>query len=232
MPTLLDLFCGAGGASVGYAKAGFDVTGVDWEHHDAYPDRSLAMLDHGMEVDCTFMLADALEVLRDVRFLQSFDVIAASPPCPFYSTITKPAARSAHPDLIPVVREALEQARVWYVIENVEGARQDMKAPVLYCGSSFGLKVRRHRLFESNAPVQGLLCDHKAQGTPVGVYGDHPDPVYVRPNRPGSGGGVKARTLEEGREAMGIPWMHWPDLADAIPPVYTQHIGRQLMDIW
>jgi DNA (cytosine-5)-methyltransferase 1 len=135
MPRLLDLFCGAGGCSVGYARAGWEVTGVDLVHHDSYPDPSLSFFGHGMDVDCLFVQADALEVLRDPGFLAGFDAYAASPPCPFYSTITPEASRSAHPDLIPVVRELLAATGKPYVIENVEGAARSMPGAVRLCGS-------------------------------------------------------------------------------------------------
>jgi DNA (cytosine-5)-methyltransferase 1 len=104
-----------------------------------------------------------------------------------------------------------------------------MRDPVKLCGSAFGLRVRRHRLFESNAALTGTECHHKRQGTPIGVYGAHPEVTFT-PKRPvqGTSRGQRARTVGEARDAMGIPWMEWDDLADAIPPAYTQHLGAQL----
>lgn len=228
-PKLLDLFCGAGGCSVGYHRAGFDVTGVDHEFHEGYPDPSLSLLGPVLpDVDLTFVQADALDVLRDRAYLDSFDVVALSPPCPGYSTITPDQSR--HPRLIEPCRELLEAWGGVYVIENVEGAANHMRRPVRYCGSSFGLAVRRHRLFESNRPIVAPDCDHAAQGRPTGVYGDHAqdDEYYRRPD--GTRRGNKAKNLAEGRAAMGIEWMTWLDLVDAVPPAYTEHIGRQLVE--
>src|SRR5690625_1129781 len=134
-PRLLDLFCGAGGCSVGYERAGFEAEGVDIEPHPDYP--------------YSFHLADAMEVLTDQAFLDRFDVIHASPPCPFYSTVTAEHARTSHPDLLPPVREALKSWGGAWVIENVPGA--PMQYPVLLCGGAMGLpRIKRHRLFESS----------------------------------------------------------------------------------
>jgi DNA (cytosine-5)-methyltransferase 1 len=105
-PKLLDLFCGAGGASMGYHRAGFDVTGVDHLPHPDYP--------------FPMVIGDAMSVLSAPAILSAFDVIAASPPCPAYSTITPDPTR--HPKLIEPVREALITWGGVYVIENVAGA--------------------------------------------------------------------------------------------------------------
>ena len=89
----------------------------------------------------------------------------------------------------------------------------------MLCGSAFGLKVRRHRLFESNLPLKGTQCDHKTQGKPVGIYGSMRDEI---PN-----GGHTAKTMEQASEAMGIYWMLWGELVEAIPPMYTEYLGKQ-----
>jgi len=203
---LLDLFCGAGGAAVGYARAGFEVVGWDRDPQPDYPFE----FHHGdwSEADLT-----------------GFDAIHASPPCQRFSTATADPDR--HPDLIAPVREALIGSGLPYVIENVP--QSPLINPVRLCGSAFGLRVRRHRHFESNALIFGTTCRHYQQGTPVGVYGDHPDPrPYLRPD--GTQRGTKARTVAEAQEAMGMPWADWRGLAEAIPPAYTEWIGTQLAD--
>ena len=205
---LLDLYCKQGGASVGYARAGFEVTGVDIKKQKRYPYK--------------FIQADALEILQDKEFLSQFDVLAGSPPCQTHSAtkhLRNAQGKSTNKvDLIPQTREAFIASGKTYIIENVPGA--PLIDPILICGSYFGLKVRRHRLFESNAKLVGTVCNHKTQGKPVGVYGSMRDEI---PN-----GGHTAKSIEEAREAMGIDWMLWGDLVEAIPPAYTEFIGKQL----
>lgn len=204
----LDVFAGAGGAAMGYHRAGFEVVGWDIEPHDDFP--------------FELHIGDALEVLADVDYVRGFDLVHASPPCQRYSTAT--ANQERHPDLVGPVRDLLVAAGVPYIIENVPQA--PLLNPVRLCGSSFGLRVRRHRCFESDLPLYGLPCDHRAQGQPVGVYGDHFDTrEFLRPD--GTRRGGKARSLEDGRDAMGIDWMTWEDLKESIPPAYTQHLGTQ-----
>ena len=193
---------------MGYHLAGFDVIGIDIKLQKRYP--------------FEFIQADALEVLADKSFIAQFDVIAASPPCQTHSATRH--LRNAQGkgtdkvDLIPQTRKALIDSGKTYIIENVVGA--PLIDPILLCGSSFDLKVRRHRLFESNVPLVGKACDHKSQGKPVGIYGSMRDEI---PN-----GGHTAKSIEQAREAMGIDWMIWGELVEAIPPVYTKWIGEQL----
>jgi DNA (cytosine-5)-methyltransferase 1 len=216
-PRLLDLFCGAGGAPVGYARAGFDVTGVDIEGHADYP--------------FPLIEADAMSVLANTDIIDDFDVITASPPCPRYSVATSAQTRLNHPDLVGPVRDALEAWGGTYVIENVPGA--PLLNPLLLCGSMFNLGVRRHRLFESNESIGRLSCKHNLQGQVYGVYGQHADQKqHLRPS--GTSRGVKATSVAHAQELMGIDWMSdWSDLADAIPPAYTQYVGEQLIyAIW
>ena len=206
---LLDLYCKAGGASRGYQLAGFEVVGVDIKKQKRYP--------------YEFIQADCLELMKDMEFLRSFDVIAASPPCQTHSItqhLRNAQGKSTDKiDLIPQTREALVASGKPYVIENVPGS--PLINPIQMCGSHFELKVRRHRRFESNLPLIGSPCKHKEQGKPVGIYGSMRDEI--------PGGGHTAKTIEQAREAMGIDWMIWGELVEAIPPIYTQEIGKQLL---
>lgn len=208
---LLDLYCKAGGASKGYQLAGFEVVGVDIKKQKRYPFK--------------FIQADCLELMKDMEFLKSFDVIAASPPCQTHSItqhLRNAQGKSTDKiDLIPQTREALIESGKPYVIENVPGS--PLVNPIQMCGSSFGLKVRRHRLFESNLQLKGSVCNHKEQGKPVGIYGSMRDEI---PN-----GGHTAKSIEQAREAMGIDWMIWGELVEAIPPIYTKEIGTQILDL-
>jgi DNA (cytosine-5)-methyltransferase 1 len=220
-PRLLDLFCGAGGCSVGYHRAGFDVVGVDIEAHPSYP--------------FEFVQADAREVLKDVDFLRTFDALGGSPPC---QELTRArhlrdaqggTVKEHGVNLIPETRAGFLATGLPYVIENVQDAVLHLVSPLMLCGSSFGLKVRRHRLFEASFPMLAPPCMHGMQGRPVGVYGTWDDSV--------PGGGQTAKTIEEAREAMGIDWMRWRsrtqewnDLKEAIPPAYTEFIGAALLD--
>ena len=213
---LLDLFCGAGGCSVGYHRAGFDVVGVDIEHHPDYP--------------YEFIQADAMAVLLDREFLDTFDVVHASPPCQASTTMSnrwrgKETAADDHVNLIPEVQWQLETWGGTWVIENVAGARKDMPDAVTYSGGAFGLGVTRPRLFLSNVPL--VPPANVKVDNPVGVYGVLDGRrLFTRKD-----GTIQraARSIEEGGTAMGIDWMTWDDLREAIPPAYTEHIGRQLL---
>ena len=206
---LLDLFCGVGGASAGYAEAGFDVIGVDLKHGKRYP--------------YTYIKGDVLQYLKDLDFLRSFDVIHASPPCQTHS-ITQhlrnaQGKTTSKLDLIPETRAARIASGKPYIIENVPGS--PLINPIQLCGSAFDLKVRRHRLFESNMRLEGSKCDHKAQGRPIGVYGSLNDEIPQ--------GGKTATNINEARQAMGIDWGIWTELVEAIPPAYTKYLGLQIL---
>ena len=208
---MLDLFCKAGGASVGYHRAGFEVVGVDIKKQKRYP--------------FEFIQADALEVMQDLDFLRSFDVLVGSPPCQTHS-ITQhlrnaQGKTTSKLDLIPETRAALIASGKPYIIENVPGS--PLINPIQLCGSSFGLKVRRHRLFESNLPLVGSVCNHKLQGRPIGVYGSLNDEIPK--------GGKTASTIDEARAAMDMPWAIWTELVEAIPPAYTKYLGGQVWNL-
>ena len=209
-PQLLDLFCGAGGAAMGYARAGFEVVGVDHKFQRNYP--------------FTFVRADALDWVA--RYAHEYDVIHASPPCQAYCYLTALHRKtSSHPRLIEPVCAALKKTGLYYVIENVESA--PLENAIVLCGSSFGLRVRRHRLFESNVSMLQPLHQHGAQGRSVGVYG-HQGSGSLRPREKG-GSFIRAKNREDAGDAMGIDWMTWRELTQAIPPAYTQFVGRQIM---
>lgn len=200
----LDLFCCAGGASRGLGNAGFDVVGVDVEAQSEYP--------------FAFLRTSALDLPID--FLRTFDLIWASPPCQFATAYRrrggniKPAV-----NLIPQTRAMLQQAGVPYIIENVEGAREHLRDPVMLCGSMFGLDVRRHRLFECSFPVPQPSCDH-------GVWTARFPGATNRKNlRKTVEVGVYRIPLEVQRKAMGIDWMSLGKLSQAIPPAYSEYLA-------
>lgn len=213
-PRLLDLYCGAGGAGYGYHLAGFEVVGVDVKPQPYYP----------------FMCwrIDAIEALEAIiekpQWFGHLDAIHASPPCQAFTVYgnNKAHVRDDHPDLVEPTRARLEKTGLPWVIENVPGA--PLIDPITLCGTSFGIPVRRHRLFESNVELTSLPCDHER----------FTDRVY-----PGSSNRPNGRTvanigeyrvpLEEQRRCMQIDWMPLAELSQAIPPVFTEHIGKQLL---
>ncbi len=215
---LLDAFCGAGGCSVGYQRAGFDVTGVDIEPHDDYP---FPLLED-----------DALVVLDNLQYLATFDAIHASPPCQGYTTMSnrwrgKGGKADSHLDLIPAVRDALLAWGGPYVLENVPGARSQLRDPITLHGGMFGLRVHRPRLFETNVPL--MLYSAPPPVDPIGVYGKAHDGRRLFTRADGSEQRA-AYSLSEARGAMGIDWMtDWADLTEAIPPAYTEYLGVQLL---
>jgi DNA (cytosine-5)-methyltransferase 1 len=216
-PLLLDLFCGAGGAAVGYHRAGFDVVGVDHRPQPRYP--------------FEFCLADALEYLANGGW-KGFDAIHASPPCQGYSSLKaiRRFGSKQYPLLIEPCRELLIATGKPYVIENVPGSTLGFSA--MLCGSMFGLgaicdgafhQLRRHRLFETSFLVLTPPCQHV--GRPVGVYGNGGAHRRIK-DRPGINGFTGNAT--ESCSAMGIDWMSRYELSQAIPPAYCEFIGKQL----
>jgi DNA (cytosine-5)-methyltransferase 1 len=207
-PRLLDLFCGAGGCTRGYQNAGFYVVGVDNMPQPRYC---------GDE----FHQGDAM-----TWPLAGFDVIHASPPCQRY-TVARSMRGNHHPDLLPPVRDRLRAQSAPWVIENVPGA--PLRADFRLCGCQFGLRAGdaylcRPRWFEVSfsLPLTMLSpCWH--DGRVVPVFGHNPNKDYYR--RWGRGS-----PIEERKRVMGIDWMNRNELSQAIPPAYTEFIGRQLLD--
>jgi DNA (cytosine-5)-methyltransferase 1 len=234
-PRLLDLFCGAGGAAVGYHRAGFEVVGIDSNPQPHYPyefhqldamalvqDRSNGCWHEGV--------GSCLPGMSSVC-LGHFDAIHASPPCQAFTSMRSVAkARGStkqHPEFVDPIRQKLVGWGGPWVIENVPGA--PMRNYVTLCGSMFGLGVRRHRLFETNwLVVAPPHCQHDGHEF-VGVYGDHADRIN-RPHPDGHNRSPKTRDLAEAQAAMGIDWMPWKPLAQAIPPAYTEYLGLQLVE--
>lgn len=237
-PTLLDLFCGAGGAAMGYHRAGFDVVGVDISPQPRYP--------------FPFVQWDALEYAW--HYGGWFDAIHASPPCQCYSRTRKilegKGLPNLHPDLVGPTRTCLQTIGVPYVIENVPGA--PLLDPLVLCGTQFGLRVYRHRLFEASIPLQALPhSKHTAStGSHRGYSKDHPMVTVGghnynfaqgaaamgmtkmgRPPIPGTMLHIVGHfsDVQAGREALDCCWMTRDELSQAIPPAYTDYVGRQLL---
>ena len=187
---------------MGYYRAGFEVVGVDIKAQPRFP--------------FEFHQADALEYP-----LETFDVTHASPPCQKYSAATRHLANNS-PLLIEPIRHRLLATGRPYVIENVLGA--PLLEPITLCGLSLGLNVKRHRLFESNVPLPAPPCVPGHPGDWYVIFGHE-----VRSRRHGHAAGRK-NNLEVGRKAMGIDWMTRGELSEAIPPAYTEWIGRRILD--
>jgi DNA (cytosine-5)-methyltransferase 1 len=208
-PRLLDLFCCAGGAGMGYHRAGFEVVGVDIAAQPRYP--------------FEFHQGDALDYLAE--HWHEFDAVHASPPCQAYSPLNAlPSTKNAdeHADLVDATRAALEAIGLPYIIENVMSAPLRKDRSVVLCGGMFGLRTYRHRRFESPLllmppahPKHVIRTATKrrrelwAQGWHVSITGDVG--TYVGP------------------EAMGVDWMNGNELSEAIPPAYTEYLGEQLL---
>ena len=211
-PRLLDLFCGAGGASTGYHRAGFEVTGVDIKTQPNFPFH--------------FIQADALEFDTS-----RYDAIHASPPCQNYcwSTAKHRANGKTYPDLIEPIRVRLIEAGVPYIIENVPNA--PLRNPTYLEGPMFGLGVIRRRLFETNWWLpQPMFIKHK----PPIMQQSRKDPrIFTQKSAycsvAGNGADGWSCRVADWREAMGIDWMTRGEITQAIPPAYTEYIGRYLL---
>ena len=200
-PRLLDLFSGAGGAAVGYHRAGFEVVGVDIAPQPNYP--------------FEFHQADALDFPLD-----GFDAIHASPPCQAYSamSVCRPGLADEYPQLVDLTRARLAGTDAPWVIENVVGA--DLRNPTMLCGQMFDLPLYRHRLFETSFSMP--LVMHPPHGQ-LGSAAGHWTPgriISVSGN---------CSPISLAQEAMGIDWMNRAELVEAIPPAYTEFIGRHLL---
>ena len=201
---LLDLCCCGGMASLGYERAGFDVTGVDIESQPKYRGR--------------FIQADAIEFLLDNH--RNFDVFHASPPCQKWSSSTLQQRKNGkeYIDLIAPLRNIFLKLGKPYVIENVPNA--PLVDPVLYCGAMFGLRTYRHRLFESNfkiVPPKHPM--HIARNTPMGRRPKPGENIQYVGNFSG---------VAEVQEMLGVDWLGQKELAQSIPWHYTLHIGLQM----
>ena len=217
---LLDLFCGAGGAAVGYHRAGFDdIVGIDNVPQPDYP--------------FTFIQADALRPPVD---MDTFNLIHASPPCQAYSTQGRWARWGTPPSAPPLIAETqllLDAAATPFVIENVVGARRHLREPMLKLrGGMFGLNsIDRLRYFELGGwwILQPPEADRRPPPHVVkGVYGQRPDGRRLGPRKHS----LRAvSSIDEAREVMGIDWINeWRGIAEAIPPAYTEYIGAAFLD--
>ncbi len=219
---LLDLFCGAGGAGMGYHRAGFEVVGVDIKPQKHYP----------FEFHC----ADAFAFLE--KHGHEFDVIHASPPCQFYCAMKTMKNKRQHEDLVGTTRDALALIGKPYVIENVFGA--PLFHPLMLCGSFFGLQshgfqLRRHRYFESSLlMLNGNGCDH-ADKT-LGIYGAKVRNIAQEKRHYAQDKGTRGKPdgvmlpHKYGFESMQIDWMNIEELSLSIPPAYTEWIGQRLRE--
>lgn len=211
-PTCLDLFCGGGGASMGYHRAGYDVIGVDLSPQPDYP--------------FPFVRADALAPPFD---LSRFDLIHASPPCQAYTPMANRwrgagGLADGRVDLVAAVRAMLESSSVPWVIENVRGA------PVsgfTLTGEMFGLGVHRPRIFETSHFIMSPPVP-RASRDAVGIYGNGLGRVLWT-RRDGSTL-MAPRTVKDAQDAMGIDWLPYASIKEAIPPAYTEWIGRRLLE--
>lgn len=229
-PRLLDLFCGEGGAGMGYSAAGFDVEGVD----DAPARLSRYPFQRNQ--------GDALEFLE--AHGHEYDVIHASPPCTGYSrgTAALPDRLERYDRLIPAVRDLLKASGKPFVIENVEDARGELQSPVTLCWTHFYapgsiidddgtlLWMRRHRVFESNVPLMTLQCEHPSRSSGIQCAGAYGGARRCK---------VEAKTIRRGgyvpsypmmQQLLRTPWMSEKGCQLSIPPAYSQFIGHQIMD--
>ena len=209
-PLLYDLYCCSGGATKGYQLAGFRVIGVDCKPQPRY-------------IGDDFILIDSIDFLE--RYIsgeyERAKALHASPPCQAYSYCTKLGQRQYYKKLISATRYLFEQTKLPYVIENVLGAKKSLRANILLCGTMFGLPIHRHRLFESHPPL-AVLTPPCAKNAEV---------VYITGSRRDKKGNyVREPSSKERKDIMGMPWATIGDIDEAIPPIYTEFIGKYLME--
>lgn len=194
---------------MGYFRAGFDdITGIDIKPQKHYPFK--------------FIQGDALEYLAEHG--QEYDVIHASPPCQRYS-IARSVHKKYHPDLIPETRRLLILSGKPYIIENVVGV--PLRACLILCGTMFGLKTIRHRLFESNidlklSPATCSCFRQAAAGNLFNLHNTIQRNLYMKKQ-----GYIHAS--EALKDSLEVPWMNMDEAQEAIPPAYTEWIGKQLL---
>lgn len=206
-PLLLDLYCGAGGAAVGYHRAGFDVIGVDINPQPRYP--------------FEYYQGDALTLLPELVDRHQPVAVTGSPPCQDHSSLSARAGKHGTGWLLPATREAFQATGLPYVIENVMGA--DMRPDVILCGGMFDLRTYRHRQFELGR-FWAMTPAHPR----------HVIKTSTRKRRACWDAGMHISVTGDvgtyvGRLAMGIDWMTRRELSQAIPPAYTRFIGEQLL---
>lgn len=220
LPRILDMYCGDGGAAMGYHQAGFEVVGIDIRERHRFPFR--------------YVQGSVLK-LRPAWIRKNFQVVHASPPCQAHTTLKVLHSDGHHKDYLPQTRELLEDLGLPYIIENVPGA--PLIDPLTLCGSSFGLTVRRHRLFEfgGGLELEGLPCEHSWQSRhqPYPQKRYHNGEVNIRMAGHvgvyGGGQGLGEGEVTLWKVAMGIDWMGKEGLAQAIPPAYTRYLGKQVL---
>lgn len=220
-PLLLDTFCKAGGTSMGYHRAGFEVVGVDIEPQKRYP--------------FEFHQADAIEFIK--KYGKDFDVIAGSPPCQDYTPL-KALTGKTYPRLIRATREAMQVTGKPYIIENVKGARFELDNPIMLCGTMFGLRVIRHRYFECSPAIwwPPAQCQHIGKVAPTNweeklkegwKSGQSMFNIWNYITVVGQNN----ITVKDASIAMDIDWMTRDELNQAIPPAYTEWLGKEIRRI-